>query len=99
MTPPPARAHVVRREPDGTFRAVARGLLLLGGCSLLWGTLLCLSLLSGALSDGPAVSLARLDPRGQPGLFPWLNAVCAVLAPLVWISVAGFVVAGGRTEA
>jgi hypothetical protein len=96
VTQPSARAHVVRREPDGMFRAVARGLLLLGWCSLLWGTLLCLSLLSGVLSDGPAAALARLDPRGHPGLFPWLNAVCAVFAPMAWISLAGFVFARGK---
>ncbi len=92
MSELPARAHVVRREQDGLFRILARGLLLLAWSSVLWGTLLFLSLLTGVLSDGPAAVLARLDPRERPGLFPWINAACTVLAPFVWLLLAGLIV-------
>jgi len=88
---------VLRRERDGVFRVLTRGLLLLAWCSVLWGTLLCLSLLSGVASDGPAAALARLDPRGRPDLFPWINAACALLAPVAWLGLA-VVAASGEKE-
>ena len=98
MSLPPTRAHLVRRERDGLFRIVARSLLLAGLSSVLWGTLLFVSLLTGSFSDGPGVALARLDPRGEPGVVPWINAACVLLAPVSWISLAVFIARRRRRD-
>jgi hypothetical protein len=88
---PPTRVHLVRRERDGLFRILARGLLLAALSSVLWGTLLFVSLLLASFADGPGVALARLDPRDEPGVVPWINAACVLLVPLSWISLAVFI--------
>ncbi len=54
----------------------------------MWGSLLFVSFIMACLSDGPGAAFARLDPQGEPGLFPWINAACALLAPLAWVSLA-----------
>ena len=91
MSDAPARAHVVRRDRDGLLRTFARGLLLAAISSVLWGTLLIVSLLMVSFSDGPAVAFARLDPRGEPGVVPWINAACVLVALLAWVSLVAFI--------
>jgi len=81
---------------DAVRRHVGRGVLLLGWCAVLWGTLLLLSMAAAVFTDGLDVVLAHLDPRGRPGLVPWINFVSVVLAPLAWASVAVFLT-GGRS--
>jgi hypothetical protein len=81
---------------DAAARHLGRGLLLLGWCAVLWGTLLLVSMGASVFTDGLDVVLGHLDPRGRPGLVPWVNFGCVVLAPLVWASVAVFLT-GGRS--
>jgi hypothetical protein len=81
---------------EAARRHFGRGLLLLVWCAVLWGTLLLLSMAASVFTDGLDVVLGHLDPRGRPGLVPWLNFACVVLAPLAWASVAVFLT-GGRS--
>jgi hypothetical protein len=98
-----ARAHVGVRAGDvgvlldAARRHFGRGLLFLAWCAVLWGTLLFLSMAAAVFTDGLDVVLGNLDPRGRPGLVPWINFGCVVLAPLVWASVAMFLT-GGRSS-
>jgi hypothetical protein len=81
---------------DAARRHLGRGLLLVGWCAVLWGTLLFLSMAAAVFTDGLDAIVGRLDPRGRSGLVPWINFSCVVLAPLVWASVAVFLT-GGRS--
>jgi hypothetical protein len=76
------------------WRLAGRAFLLAFWSAVLWGTLLLLSMAFGALAEGPGAVLPRVDPRGRPGLVPWMNAACVLLAPLTWLSVALFLVGG-----
>ena len=76
---------------DAAWRLAGRAFLLAFWSAVLWGTLLLLSMAFVRLAEGPGAVLARVDPRGRPGLVPWMNAACVVLAPLAWLTVAIFV--------
>jgi hypothetical protein len=80
---------------NAIWRLAGRALLLALWCAVLWGTLLVVAMAVGAFSEGVDAVLSRLDPRGRPGLVPWINAACVALAPFAWASIALFL-GGGR---
>jgi hypothetical protein len=84
---------------NALWRLAGRALLLALWSAVIWGSLLLSSMAVSALSDGPGPVLDRLDPRGRPGLLPWINAACVFLTPFAWASVAFFLPGKARKTA
>jgi hypothetical protein len=77
------------------WRFLGRVTLLFAWTLVLWGTLVFGSVLFGLVQEGlPA--LRRLDPHAQPGVWPWINAGSALVAPAVWMLVATAIVLAHR---
>jgi hypothetical protein len=55
----------------------------------LWGSLLLVLTVWGAVVDGPGVAVSRLLPGPGASLWAWVNALSAALALVGWLCLLG----------
>ena len=63
-----------------------------------WGTLLLVSTVLGAFSEGPGVAFARLVPARGASLWAWLNGLSALLALVAGSMALGLFIWGRTSE-
>lgn len=71
------------RGPDLVAFVVVRPLVFVAICALLWGSLLALSFVWTALTEGFAAAARAAAPGPSP--WGWINVALGVLAPTAWL--------------